>query len=346
MLLASKRRRDFAAILLAALLCQTLLGVAGADESSRAAFLAGVNISGAELNGGRPGARPNFDYVYPTEGEIAWAASHHMTVIRLPVEWSRLQPSLGGGIDEAEWNRVVAVIRMARSHDIRVILDLHDYGAWRGRAIGGVDLPDAVFADTWGRIAALARHQPELILGLMNEPHLQSAPQWERSAQAALDAIRRAGARNLVLVPGANWDGAHSWTAGGTASNAAAMDHFVDPAGAPVAFEFHQYFDHDFSGTKPDCLAPAAAIRTLEPATAWLAAGHRQGFLGEFATAGTPACLDTLDAVLTYLHAHPAQWTGWTYWAAGAWWRNYMFSVEPSHGAEHPQMAVLSRHLP
>ena len=346
MLLAARPRRNFVAGLLATLLLQSSSAVAGAGEPSRTALLAGVNISGAELNGGRPNARPNFDYVYPTDRELAWAASHHMTVIRLPVEWSRLQPSLGAPIDPAEWDRVLAVLRMARRRGIRVVLDLHDYGAWRGRVIGSADLPDAVFADTWRRIAARARSEPELILGLMNEPHLQSAPQWQRSAQAALDAIRGAGARNLVLVPGASWDGAHSWSSGGAASNAAAMDRLAIPPGGPVAFEFHQYFDHDFSGTKPDCLPPAAAIRTLEPATAWLAAGRRQGFLGEFATAGSPECLATLDAVLTYLDAHRGQWIGWTYWASGAWWRNYVFSVEPSHGAEQPQMSVLSRHLP
>ena len=341
---ARSRLRPAGILVAAALILRASSAVA--DAPDRTARLVGVNMSGAELNAGRQNARANFDYVYPNETEIAWAAAHHMTAIRLPVAWSRLQPVPGAAIDSGEWGRVVAVVRMARARRIRVVLDLHDYGAWRGRVIGSAALPDEVFADTWRRIARLARGEPDLVLGLMNEPHLQSAPQWQRSAQAALDAIRASGARNLVLVSGADWDGAHSWTAGGPASNAAAMDRLAVPAGGPVAFEFHQYFDHDASGTKPDCLTPEGAIRTLEPATDWLASGHRHGFLGEFATSGSPACLLTLDAVLTYLDAHPAQWIGWTYWAAGAWWGNYMFSVEPVHGAEKPQLAVLARHLP
>ena len=335
-----------ASVLLGAAVVDPFHHPARASDPAHPVMLAGVNFSGAEFNPGKANARPNFDYVYPSEAELSWAALHHMTAIRLPVEWSRLQPVLGAPIDVAEWSRVTAVAHMARARGIRLVLDLHDYGAWHGRVVGSSALPDRVFADTWRRLAILARSEPDMILGLMNEPHLQSPLQWETAAQAALNAIRAVGARNLVLVSGANWDGAHSWTDGGAASNAAAMDHLsISPTG-PVAFEFHQYFDHDFSGTKPDCLAPADAVRTLQPATDWLRAGHRQGFLGEFAASASPPCLATLDAVLTYLDAHRLQWIGWTYWAAGAWWGKYMFSVEPLHDAEKPQMAVLSRHLP
>ena len=345
MQLPTKVRFIGVGILVITIVIQGSAHVAAADTSARSVLLAGVNMSGAEFKSGKENARPGFDYVYPTNTEISWAASHHMTVIRLPVEWSRLQPALRAAIDPAEWGRVLSVVQIAHSYNIRVILDLHDYGTWRGRVIGSADVPNSVFADTWRRIAILAANQPSMILGLMNEPHLQSAEQWAESTQAALNAIRGTGAENLVLVSGTKWDGAHSWTSGGLASNAAAMDR-LSTAGGPVAFEFHQYFDHDFSGTKPDCLTPADAVRTLEPATAWLEAGRRQGFLGEFAVTGSSACLPTLDAVLTYLNDHRAQWIGWTYWAAGAWWGNYMFSVEPLRGVERPQMSVISRHLP
>jgi endoglucanase len=167
---------------------------------------------------------------------------------------------------------------------------------------------------------------------------------WRVTAEAAIRAIRATRARNLVLVPGANWDGAHSWTEGGAVSNASAMDGLTDPAG-PIAFEFHQYFDSDSSGTHPDCLSPESAVATLEPATAWLERGHRQGFLGEFGVTSTPACLATLDAVLGYLDRHRAAWIGWTYWAAGPWWGSYMFSAEPTGGQDRPQAVVLEHHL-
>ena len=330
---------------LASMILVALSAPAETVSAAGAGMLAGVNFAGAEDNPDRPRARLGFDYVYPTEAEIAWAASHGMTAIRLPVEWSRLQPALEAPLDPAEMGRVLAVVRMADAHGIRVVLDLHDYGSWRGLEVGSTALSDRVFADSWRRIAIVARGQPGMVLGLMNEPHTMPAARWEASAQAALDAISATGARNLVLIPGAGWDGAHSWTEGGSGSNAAAMERLLVPQGGHAAFEFHQYFDRDHSGTKPDCLAPAEAVKTLEGATAWLAAGRRQGFLGEFGTAGTTECLATLDAVLSFLDAHQAEWIGWTYWAAGRWWGNYMFSVEPQDGKEKPQMAVLARHL-
>ena len=46
----------------------------------------------------------------------------------------------------------------------------------------------------------------------MNEPHDQSASAWLGSANAAIAAIRNAGAMQEILVPGSYWDGAGSWT--------------------------------------------------------------------------------------------------------------------------------------
>ncbi len=309
-----------------------------------APLLAGVSFSGAEINAGKPGARAGFDYVYPSAAEIGWAAGHGMTAIRLPVLWERLQPRLDGPLDPAELARVSGVVALAKARGMSVILDLHDYGAYQGREVGTAT-PDAAFADLWRRLAGYARSQPTLILGLMNEPHTMKPAQWRASAETGLRAVRAAGARNLVLVSGADWDGAHSWTSGGGASNAAAMNSLADPSG-PIAFEMHQYFDSDSSGTHPDCVPPARAVASLEPAPAWLEHGHRHGFLGEFGAAASPGCLATLNAVLGFLDRHRDAWIGWTYWAAGPWWGNYMFSVEPASGRERPQMAILQRHLP
>ena len=117
-----------------------------------------------------------------------------------------------------------------------------------------------------------------------------------------------------------------------------------DPADH-LAIELHQYLDQDSSGTHGDCRDPAAAVASLTPATEWLRAHHEHGFLGEFAAARSEACLASLDAMLTYMDSNADVWLGWTYWAAGAWWGDYRFSVEPKDGRDAPQMAVLRRHF-
>ncbi|HIB99683.1 TPA: glycoside hydrolase family 5 protein, partial [Candidatus Poribacteria bacterium] len=38
-------------------------------------------------------------------------------------------------------------------------------------------------------------------------------------------------------------------------------------------------------------------------------------------------------------------WLGWTYWAAGPWWGDYMFSIEPKIGEDRPQMVILEKHI-
>jgi len=37
-------------------------------------------------------------------------------------------------------------------------------------------------------------------------------------------------------------------------------------------------------------------------------------------------------------------WIGWTYWAAGAWWGDYQFSVHPDPDSEHPQVEILTKY--
>ena len=64
----------------------------------------------------------------------------------------------------------------------------------------------------WGKLALHFTSNPDVIFGLMNEPHDQSASAWLGSANAAIAAIRNAGASQEILVPGSYWDGAWTWT--------------------------------------------------------------------------------------------------------------------------------------
>jgi endoglucanase len=111
-----------------------------------------------------------------------------------------------------------------------------------------------------------------------------------------------------------------------------------------MAFEVHQYFDRDYSGTSPTCQSDTIGIEKLKPFTQWLRENKHRGFLGEFGAADNPVCLAALDNTLEHVAANSDVWIGWTYWAAGAWWGDYMFSVHPSPKGEKGQMKILMRH--
>ncbi len=324
-----------------ALVC--LISAAGPVTSPSRVALRGVNFAGAEFGGQNVPGRYGFDYIYPVPSQLDRAASSGFTVIRLPVLWERLQPALNAPLDAGELGRLQSVVTDATKRRLAVVIDVHNYGAYRGQQVGSAAVSAAAFADLWRRIATAFSSNPAVMFGLMNEPHDMLAATWAASAQSAINAIRSAGALNRILVPGVGWDGAHNFVSGAGYGepNAEALAGLVDP-GHALIFEVHQYLDSDFSGTHTDCLSPVQAVALLQPFTEWLQAGHRRGFLGEFAASSAPECLAALGSMVRFMGDNSAVWAGWTYWAAGAWWGpSYPFSVEPQDGVDRPQTRVL-----
>lgn len=319
------------------------IGVAAAVAVAQpaASQLTGVNISGAELNYsvGRPG-RVFFDYIYPSDAELDYFREKGANVIRVPVRWERLQHEIGGPIDPDELKRLRAVVDHATRRGLSILIDIHNFGTFRGAKIGSNAVPADALARLWGPIAKLFARNPWVIFGLMNEPAGVPGPALRHAVDGALAAIRGTGAKNLVLVPGVGWSGAHNFvTLSGNV-----LGGIDDPA-RNFAYEVHQYFDFDHSGTHADCAAPKPAVALLTGVTQWLRSRHARGFLGEFAAGRSEDCLATLHAVLAYLAGNADVWVGWTYWAAGPWWGDYRFTVEPKDGRDRPQMDVLQQFL-
>ena len=334
-------RRCAAVALIAVLSLNVAAAAARGDERANAGVaLTGVNLAGPEFNAGRTPGRPFFDYVYPNEREVAYFAGKGANVIRLPVLWERLQPKLTGPLDRGELDRLRATIGLAKRSDLSLVIDIHNFGGYRGQKVGSKDVPVDAFADLWSRLAVEFPSTDRIIFGLMNEPIAMDGPTLRAAANAAIAAIRAAGAQNLVLVPGVGWSGAHDFVP----SSGTALLDIRDPS-QNFAYEAHQYLDADNSGTHWICVDAKAARERLTAMTAWLRLHKRQGFLGEFGAASDPACLESLDGLLTYMSENSDVWRGWTYWAAGAWWGDYPMSVEQKGGADRPQMDVLARHF-
>ncbi|MDB5714321.1 MAG: hypothetical protein JWO15_1718 [Sphingomonadales bacterium] len=304
----------------------------------------GVNLSGAEFAGNRIPGIAGRDYAYPSAKTAAPFVAAGMSAVRLPFRWERLQPMPMNALDPLELARLDAAVSAMGGFRM-IILDPHNYAAYHGSKIGTPETTSAMLADFWTRLARHYSNRPRIAFGLMNEPSGLPIVTWRDAAQDSLTAIRRTGARNLVLVPGGNWTGAHSWTKGSASSNAALMASVRDP-GNNMAFELHQYVDHNSSGTGSDCVTAEQAENSLTSATDWLRQHHVRGFLGEFGAPDTPACLTALGGLLKSLDSSRDVWLGWTYWAGGDRWHNYPMSIQPdSSGGPRPQMAVLKPYL-
>jgi endoglucanase len=115
----------------------------------------------------------------------------------------------------------------------------------------------------------------------------------------------------------------------------------VDPL-SNFAYEVHQYLDDNSSGTSPDVVEWAGSAR-LAGFTDWARQHGVRGILGEFGWADTPEAQVEGEALMRHMSENRDVWIGGTYWAAGPWWGDYMFSVAPNEDGDRPQMEVLKQ---
>jgi len=106
-------------------------------------------------------------------------------------------------------------------------------------------------------------------------------------------------------------------------------------------------FACEHEGVTPDllCLAKGLTGGYLPLAATLATEEIWRAFLGEFAVPNTPTGEQALADMLQSMERDGDVWLGWTWWAAGAWWGDYMFSIEPKDGADKPQMAWLRPYL-
>lgn len=153
--------------------------------------------------------------------------------------------------------------------------------------------------------------------------------------QAAITAIRATGATSqYITIEGNAYTGAWTWTtAQGTdgLTNAESLVNLSDPEDK-LLYQMHQYLDADGSGTHAECVSETIGSERLEAATDWLRANGKTGLLGEFAGAVNAECQAAVEDLLRSLNENEDVWAGALWWAAGPWWGEYVFSVEPVDG--------------
>jgi endoglucanase len=146
-------------------------------------------------------------------------AQHGVAVVRLPIIWERIQPTLGGELDQAEVARLTTEISRARAAGIDVIIDLHNSCAYK-QSDGSVvacsrGISSDQFANVWTRLAARFKDTAGVLAyDLMNEPNALAGDNtetradaviWERFSQSAVDAVRQTGDHHQLMIEGIYW---------------------------------------------------------------------------------------------------------------------------------------------
>ncbi len=313
------------------------IGVGGAQK------FYGVNLAGGEFKSEVLPGKLGQDYIYPDKSVAQPFVTHGFNTVRVPILWERLQPSPFKPLSDTEMQALDASIDAIDGFS-NIVLDVHNYASYRGQRLDQIDGGGLMLADLWTRLAQHYIGSKKIIFGIMNEPHDIDPHDWRKMVDQSVAAIRKAGAKNLLLIPGSNWTGAHSWTAGGSSSNAAAFSSFKDPDDNFV-YELHQYLDTDSSGTHDSCVDANLVRARMSEVTEWLRTHEVKAFLGEFGGPQGAECLASLDALMNYTDMNNDVWVGWTYWAGGPWWGDYSFSVQPRDGHDKAQITILRKHF-
>jgi endoglucanase len=306
--------------------------------------LTGVNVAGAESNSSVLPGEFGKNYIYPTLAELSFLASQKVTVIRLPVRWERVQTTLKGPLNPLEIRRLQETIHTANNLGMCVMIDIHNYAKYFGTPLSGNAALQDGFVDVWLKLAAEFTNADTTILDLMNEPKYIPIAEWGPLAKRTVAELRKAKAKNMIVVSGGKWSGLHDWfSLSGEVSNATAFADLRDPLNRTI-LQVHQYVDEDYSGTTTVCRPPEKFDNMFSKITQWAKDNQQQLFLGEFGTPTTTECLATLDKMLSLMN--DPVWRGFTYWAVGRWWNNYPLALNlNSTATTSPQWAILKKYF-
>lgn len=314
-------------------------------DTNEHAPLPGINFPGPGIAGHVQPGQINVNYHFPSPESIKTYADFGFKIIRLAITWERLQPHLEQPFDANYLGKIDEFIDEADKQDLLVLLDVHNYGKYKGQLIGSEAVPTKTFSDLWFGIAQHYKTQENMMFGLMNEPNKQDAKTWAEIAQEGISAIRDAGARQKIMVPATYYSSAALWLhKDGQYSNGEALESIQDPL-HNIVFEAHQYLDKYSTGTKPKCVSSDIGVKRLTAFTGWLKEHGFKGFLGEFGASDKETCQLALRNMLDYMKANKDVWFGWSYWVADPWFDGYMFNIYPPDTTKFPQAKILDEFI-
>ncbi|KAF9482685.1 cellulase-domain-containing protein [Pholiota conissans] len=250
---------------------------------------------------------------------------------RLPVGWQFLSnDAQTGTLNETNFAEYNDLVNACLATGASCIVDVHNYARFNGAIIGQGGPSNAVFATLWGNIAAKFASNSKIIFGVMNEPHdVPDINMWAASVQAAVTAIRNAGATSqIILLPGNNWTSAQTFVSNGSGP---ALLTVTNPDGTTtgLVFDVHKYLDSDNSGTNAECVTNNIAS-SWQPLADWLRTNKRQAFNTETGGGNTASCVQYLCQQIAYQAQNSDVFLGYVGWAAGNFDPSYVLSEVPT----------------
>ncbi|MBN1656308.1 MAG: glycoside hydrolase family 5 protein [Deltaproteobacteria bacterium] len=184
---------------------------------------------------------------------------------------------------------VARSVRWAEAAGMDVILDLHwvdnQHQTPTDNYMASAATNSTAF---WAKVAAAYKSDPHVIFELYNEPTIKDWSAWKTNFQAMYDAVRGAGANNIVIIGGLDW--AYDLT--GVSANAI--------NGTNIAYNTHPYGNKAPSGDWDGKFGYLAATYPL--------------FATEF---GTYDCSgDWTRSLITYMEGKGMSWTAWAWYVA------------------------------
>lgn len=280
-------------------------------------YTVGINLAGPEFGSDLPGVEGK-NFGWPTAKSLDYWKSKGVRLIRLPIKWERLQTKLMEDLDPTYAGGLKRTVDLIKERDMQVILDLHNYAAYRGvKSTPTGAVPYESLADVWRRLAELYKDNPAVWgYGLMNEPQVGELAY----RQGAIDAIRKVDAKTRILLA---CDGqVKNWIARKTRPSAV---DFKDPSDN-LWFENHFYFDRDGSGRyaksyDDEKATPTIGVERAKQFRDFLKEFKLKGIVGEYGVPANPdedpRWLEALDKTMAFMQENciPS-----TYWAGGEYW--------------------------
>ncbi|ESZ90854.1 endoglucanase II [Sclerotinia borealis F-4128] len=265
-------------------------------------------------------------------GQMAhFVSSTGHNIFRLPVGWQYLVNNvLGGTLHAGNLANYDLLVQGCLATGATCIIDIHNYARWNGGIIGQGGPTNAQFASLWSQLAGKYKGNTKLIFGLMNEPHdLTSITTWAASVQAAVTAIRQAGATStMLLLPGSDYASAGAFISDGSAAALSTVKN-LDGTTTNLIFDVHKYLDSDNSGTHTECVTNNIDA-AFAPLATWLRTNRRQAILSETGGGNTASCKTYLCQQVAYLNANSDVYLGYIGWSAGSFDSTYELTETPT----------------